>query len=91
MITALIYGIVGIALIVPEVLISIFSCKRPKELKREYEKLSYQVCHLDSKDPSGALLNKKCKKLRKLIDFYTNWVGFGWGKENCLICNRYYF
>lgn len=81
MITALIYSIVGIALIVPEILISIFSCKRPKELKREYEKLSYQVCHLSLKDPSKALLNKKCKKLKKLIDFYMNWTGFGWGKK----------
>ena len=81
MIIALIYSIIGIALIIPEILIFIFSYKRPRELKREYEKLSYQVCHLDSKDSSKVLLNKKCKKLEKLIDFYVNWIGYGWGKK----------
>lgn len=81
MIIALIYSIIGIALIIPEILIFIFSYKRPRELKREYEKLSYRVCHLDPKDPSEALLNKKCKKLEKLIDFYANWIGYGWGKK----------
>lgn len=81
MIIALIYSIIGIALIIPEILIFIFSYKRPRKLKREYEKLSYRVCHLDPKDPSEALLNKKCKKLEKLIDFYANWIGYGWGRK----------
>ena len=46
MITALIYSIIGIALIIPEILIFIFSYKIPIELKWEYEKLSSLFCHL---------------------------------------------
>lgn len=80
MITALIMTIVGIAFIIPGILIFIFGYKKSEKLQEEYEAM-YQKSWRIKPNEDRTAFDKKYAKIKKLNDFYHKWIGFGWGRK----------